>query len=640
MIYKLTQRFACLLLIAFCTSMATSSANELVIADDEPIENILPYLTPTGASPRTGSQGQLLITNHTLQTMVWRFSTELLRPASFDFYLIDGEQRQLVFEADYPQFSPLARISHGRVISSTPVIISPGRTVTLLVQFHSTNQLEYFPVAFMSEEVFLSRENGTAYLHGWYLGVVLVLTIYFIVYSLALSSLSARLYAIYFLILSALTFHSFGYSEILFADKAELFYFPVFRSMQIALFLSYLVFAMAFVRARHEYPLLYRFAWFYLMLAIVIFIVIESLEYRNYFIFLVDALAAGFIGKGVYVAYIAVRDGIGGARLFAAGFAVLLLNGAINYACTYLAFAAYNTVAEVLTLSLQAIDALIFAAAIAIQTRQLRRDRDEAMAARLVEVQKKLEVSEQLRVAQIARDKAKTLAEQHRSRFASASHDLRQPLVSLKLAVEDSAGLESDIKKRMTAGLNYLDDMLGDSLDVTRPEHVAVTGVDDGDFDEEIEVVPLQLVFDNLQRMFKSEADAKGLSLRIVKTSLCVQGSTIALIRILSNLVSNSIKFTDSGSVLLGARRCSGKITLQVWDTGCGIETQELERVIQPYERVDQQVKGHGLGLDIVHKLAALHGLVVKVNSRVRAGTVVSVSGLVCATVNKREQKQ
>jgi signal transduction histidine kinase len=180
----------------------------------------------------------------------------------------------------------------------------------------------------------------------------------------------------------------------------------------------------------------------------------------------------------------------------------------------------------------------------------------------------------------------------------------------------------------MTVGLNYLNTILGDTLDDTRPATTRGGNYGEDEYNDETEAVPLQLIFDNIHRMFASEAEAKGLDLRFAKTSLVAQGSAVVLIRILSNLVGNAIKFTASGTVLIGARRRNGKITLQIYDTGQGIAADDLPHITQPYQRATQQAEGYGLGLNIVHKLTAQHGLQLHVKSRPGKGSVFSVSGL------------
>lgn len=591
------------------------------------MENILPYLSVVETAEQSDYQYKLLIRNITHNTAVWRFSTELLRPVSFNFYQVSADTKDLVFSSTYPYSPQKTRASQGRVISSSPVLIGSGQSITFEAYFDRAPDEELFPISFAPEQVFDSHKTGSAYWHGWYLGAVIVLMLFFIVFSVVLSSHSARFYALYFLALTMLTFHSYGYSDPLFFGRGPIVYFPLFRVLQIAVLLCYLLFAISFVRAKELYRKLYLTTLLYLVL-IVILASVELLHYQPYFVVIVDTMAAGFILIGTYTAYIALRDKLSGASLFALGFAVLLINGAINYFASFRAFAAYNDTVDALTLSLQSIDALIFAAAIAIQTYALRRDRDNALLAKLVATEEKLAVSEQLRSAQVERDRAKTLAENHRSQLAATSHDLRQPLMSLKLALQDSENVEPDLQEKMTTGLNYLNAILGDTLDDTRPATAATGNFGEDDYSNEAEDVPLQLIFDNLHRMFASEAEAKGLTLKFAQTSLVAEASTIVLIRILSNLAGNAIKFTAAGKVLIGARRRDGEITLQVYDTGQGIAAENLERITQPYQRATQHAEGYGLGLDIVRELTAQHGMNLHIESQPGRGSVFSVSGL------------
>ena len=95
----------------------------------------------------------------------------------------------------------------------------------------------------------------------------------------------------------------------------------------------------------------------------------------------------------------------------------------------------------------------------------------------------------------------------------------------------------------------------------------------------------------------------------------------LALMRIVSNLVSNAVKYTEQGSVLAGVRHGAGGVSLQVLDTGRGMTSEDLDHFRQAWS-LGETSTGHGLGLSICHEMAAQHGLDLSVTSVPGQGTV------------------
>jgi signal transduction histidine kinase len=194
-------------------------------------------------------------------------------------------------------------------------------------------------------------------------------------------------------------------------------------------------------------------------------------------------------------------------------------------------------------------------------------------------------------------------AEARSRRLAMASHDIRQPLASLRLTIERlarAANLET-IASGLRQSLDYLDrltDQYSAEDDNERDAADPARGQDDA-FD-------LRALIENVNLMFRDEAEAKGLELRSRAASIAVRGDAMATMRIVSNLVANAVKYTSSGKILIGCRRRPTEVTIVVADTGPGIAPGELERVLKPRERgsAAQDTEGHGLGLGIAGLLA------------------------------------
>lgn len=150
--------------------------------------------------------------------------------------------------------------------------------------------------------------------------------------------------------------------------------------------------------------------------------------------------------------------------------------------------------------------------------------------------------------------------------------------------------------------------------------------------------VVLDTVFDDVSRNFRMLAESRGLRLVVRKTDVCVKCDRIMLGRILNNLVSNALRYTDEGGVLVGVRHQNGgKVRVDVWDTGCGIAPEHQQRVFEEFYQVKQagprsgeRRRGMGLGLATVHKLADLIGSKIHLASRPGRGTCVSILLTAC----------
>ena len=214
-----------------------------------------------------------------------------------------------------------------------------------------------------------------------------------------------------------------------------------------------------------------------------------------------------------------------------------------------------------------------------------------------------------------------------KSRFlAAASHDLRQPLQTLALlqgllarnvAGDKAAGLVA----RLDDTLGAMTGMLDTLLDLNQIE----AGVVQADV-AECRVGPL---LDRLRDEFALLAQAKRIVLRVAPCSATIRTDPRLLEQMLRNLVSNALKYTARGRVLLGCRRVPGALRIEVWDTGVGIPAAELQAVFDEYHQLDnaarERSRGLGLGLAIVQRLGALLGHRVQVRSQPGRGSVFSI---------------
>lgn len=235
------------------------------------------------------------------------------------------------------------------------------------------------------------------------------------------------------------------------------------------------------------------------------------------------------------------------------------------------------------------------------------------------------------RVAARTGDLAAALAEAERAnsarvRFvAAASHDLLQPLSAAKLFVAaarddaEATPMRGTLEKAHNA-LVSVEGILGALLDISRLE-AGGTAVDIGP-------VPLSLLLRQLTDEFAPIAARKGLRLDILPCGLTVSSDPTYLRRILQNLISNAIRYTASGRILVGPRRVNGHVRVEVHDTGPGIAADQQQAIFREFHRVQGSAsasEGMGLGLAIVERACALLGHRLDLRSTPGRGTCFSV---------------
>ena len=228
---------------------------------------------------------------------------------------------------------------------------------------------------------------------------------------------------------------------------------------------------------------------------------------------------------------------------------------------------------------------------------------------------------------------AKRQAEQAniaKSRFlAAASHDLRQPLQTLALV---RGMLARKIREHRTeealALVVRLDDM-SDAMTGMLNTLLDINQIEAGTVRAEVVAFPINAILDRLRNDFTYHATEQNVALRVVPCGLQVRSDPRLLDQMIRNLLSNALKYTNAGSVLLGCRRHANSLSIEVWDTGIGIPAKEFEAIFEEYHQIGndarERSRGLGLGLPIVRRLGHLLGHRVRVQSRLGKGSVFSI---------------
>ncbi|MGF9760497.1 PAS domain-containing hybrid sensor histidine kinase/response regulator [Microvirga sp. 0TCS3.31] len=239
-------------------------------------------------------------------------------------------------------------------------------------------------------------------------------------------------------------------------------------------------------------------------------------------------------------------------------------------------------------------------------------------------------LNEALRSAKAEADEANI----SKTRFlAAASHDILQPLNAARLYAtslveRDREAGDGTLAENIDASLDAVEEILTAILDISR--------LDTGAMKPQWSSFRVDEMFRQLQREFEPVAKNKGLKLTFVPSSLTVRSDRRLMRRLLQNLISNAIKYTPSGRVLVGGRRRAGHFLLEVWDTGLGIPASKQRVVFREFQRLDQGMKvarGLGLGLSIVERIGRVLKHPITLNSEVGRGSVFRVEVPVVAAL-------
>lgn len=252
-------------------------------------------------------------------------------------------------------------------------------------------------------------------------------------------------------------------------------------------------------------------------------------------------------------------------------------------------------------------EAAFLGLAIILFYRGLRNEHRLAQERQIAALEANLVMQDRFRQLESRAELASRIAESRSQQLADATHDLRQPMYSLRLAIRklmEQRRLDTESLEAVSKNFTYLEDLVDQYLD---------SGLDDmSDFDpaEEAqeETYPVSVIFDATREMFANEAKEKGVALHVRSSDTVAPGSPVMMLRIVNNFVSNAIKYCGMGDhVLVGLRRFNGKRYVAVYDTGPGMQADELAAIEERRRRGDQadsHPEGKGIGLSIVASLA------------------------------------
>jgi PAS domain S-box-containing protein len=247
-------------------------------------------------------------------------------------------------------------------------------------------------------------------------------------------------------------------------------------------------------------------------------------------------------------------------------------------------------------------------------------------------------VEERTLALSIAKEAAEAATRAKSHFLAAASHDLRQPLQAIGLFNQALTMTKLDqeqqrISRNLSKSVTSLGELLNDLLDLSR--------LDADVIEPHPLVIQARGVLGVVEAEFDTACRQKSLRLKLFCPSqgLALFSDGNLLLALVRNLVSNAVKYTAHGGVLVGIRQRGGRALIQVWDTGIGIAPAQLDSIFEEYFQVDNpqrdRTKGVGLGLTIVKRLSKLLGIELRVHSRLGQGSVFELGVPLANNSNK-----
>jgi signal transduction histidine kinase len=260
----------------------------------------------------------------------------------------------------------------------------------------------------------------------------------------------------------------------------------------------------------------------------------------------------------------------------------------------------------------------LFETAIALDNRVLERTRQLQEALRSIERSN----DDLLR----AKQQAEAASSLKSSVLISVTHDLLQPLNAARLTLSTLA--ETDVSSQGAALISQVDRSLLTLEDLLRTL-LDISKLDAGVLKPDIRPISVPLLFEPLRQEFAPVAAKRGISLRILPSPHVVMSDPLMMRRILQNLLSNALRYTHKGGVLMGCRLKGGRLCIQVHDTGPGIPETQQQAIFVEFQRgeaSDGDHAGFGLGLSIVHRFATELGHEIQLESSLGRGSTFSIT--------------
>ena len=549
----------------------------------------------------------------------WRLDFRTTNGPPIKVYLRDADgARRLILADRWNETTTFERFPHTRLLASEEFGIPAGGTVELWVDAEDGLLNGAFGRLVQEAQFVRDRQNDVSF-SAFVFGLRTALLFALLAFAFVLRDRTALYYSGFHggMLLAALSNYNFvGFYFDINGEPAGI----VVRILLAFAFVCYALTIRSFLDAPQRYKTYDRVLISSVAFGLAVIPILswfgESTIYSKYRPLVEGGAELLFAAITTFGVARGLKDRLPGAGLFLLGALMLVALGVMHMLSTFDMVALSSQQISDGVHVLFALDGVIFAAALVARAIAIRRQRDEALEAHIAALAERAELAEQLTEARRAHLEAVNLAEKRRRDLATTSHDLKQPLLSLQMALKKIEGGDAAAE-----GLSYMEDVLRRNLEGARPDQGALrsASTEAG--------LPLSKALGNVVLMFGDEAQDRGIALDCPMTNVIVHADPVSLMRIVSNLVSNAINHSGAKRISIGAKEADGGIQLVVSDDGRGFSEEEAAHAFDAYQ-AGASSKGEGLGLSVVKELAEAQGWTITLQSMPGAGATFTIGGI------------
>lgn len=553
----------------------------------------------------------LQLENSGEQPLLFRIVTEEAARAEVLIRLVDQGQKEILLQSR-PRFRDAETLSSQNLqLASRPVVITKSGSVQLDIDINVATSDRAFPISLVSEDEYIAKRQLVTTVHGLYFGSTLFAVVLATGFAILMRSHVIALFSLYTFTLILLNVHTYGYATPYLPEFFSIHHDGIKRILRLSWCVFYFFFATSFTNASRNAPRMFRIALF-VVGATIINSLVGAVFHLPVTTIIMVVTGTGFFAFVGYFLWLALRQKVKGAGLFALGFCILLAYILLTIRAGFPDVARYNDQFDTAALVLLVLDCLVFGAAIISQVRGIIQERDASKEQQLAAAVQSSEIANRLAQAHVDRNIA--LAEIGRARrsLSETRHDLRQPLVSLQSALSGVDPKNRELHRALEWSVDYIDQLLSAT---TLDEEGAVTTikrkVEDAQSRKETAMGEHLLT---LEQMFAEEALTNGCTLEICKSDLVLAVPSLAIHRILSNLIDNAIKHAGATRIGVEVGLHEGQAWIEVTDDGKGVPPDIIEQFadVPNEQELDENPGPHGLGLGIARSISAGEGLTLE----------------------------
>ena len=542
------------------------------------------------------------------QPVLFRVVTEEAARAEVLISLVNQGRQEILLQSRKRFKDAETLSSQNRQLSSRPVIISKNGTVRIDIDIQVAIDDRAFPISLVSEDQFIAKRQMVTAVHGLYFGSTLFAVVLATGFAMLMRSHIIALFSLYTFTLILLNVHTYGYATPYLPEFFSVHHDGIKRILRLLWCIFYFFFATSFTGASRNAPRMYRIALF-LAGATVINALVGAVFHLPITTIIMIATGTGFLAIVGYFVWTALREQVKGAGLFALGFCILLAYILLTIRAGFPDVARFNDQFDTAALFLLVLDCLIFGAAIISQVRGIIQERDASKEAQLAAAVESSDIANRLAQAHVDRNIALAEISRARRSLSETRHDLRQPLVSLRSALSGVDPKNRELHRALEWSVDYIDQLLSaTTLDEEGAVTTAKRKADDVHSRQKTKLGEHLLT---LRQMFNGEALNNDCTLEISDSDLVLAVPSVAIHRILSNLIDNSIKHSGAMRIGVEAGLLEGRAWIEVTDDGKGVPPEIIKKFANMHseQELSENQGPHGLGLGIARSISIAEDL-------------------------------